>query len=178
MWSYSDVNMALTKAYAPCACEENLATAVRGPRSTPTVTRTMRSSLLRPVTAKDTSGCSAASAARPARHLRVAPRRGRSWTWTTTLSGSAWPACASNASAPVALCSMLIAPCHVLQEEICPTPSATKPTTLAVSYAVLTDFFGRSCPCRSRGARRARHVGSVCQFCGRTGHADLSGVRL
>src|SRR3954469_14573795 len=178
MWSYSDVNMALTKAYAACACGENLATAVRGPRSTPTVIRTMRSSLLSPVTAKATSGCSAARLARAARHLRVAPRRGRSWTWTTTLSGSAGLACPSNASAPVALCSMLIAPCHVLQEEICPTPSATKPTTLAVSYAVLTDFFGRSCPCRSRGAPRSRHVVSVCQFCRPVGRAHLSGGRL
>src|SRR3954447_11705953 len=178
MWSYREGKIALTKAYAAWACGENLATAVRGPRSTPTVTRTTRSSLLRPVTAKETSGCSAARVASAARHLRVAPRRGRSCTWTTTVSGSAWLACASNASAPVALCSMLIAPCHSLQEEICPTPSATKPTTLAVSYAVLTDFFGRSCPCRSFRARQPRHVVSVCQFCGPVTHADLSGGRL
>src|SRR3954464_7953355 len=122
MWSYREVKIALTKAYAAWACGENLATAVRGPRSTPTVTRTTRSSLLRPVTAKETSACSAARVARAARHLRVAPRRGRSLTWTTTVSGSARLACASNASAPVALCSMLIAPCHLLGEKsaLCP----------------------------------------------------------
>src|SRR3954454_21682049 len=117
MWSYNEVKIALTKAYAAWACGENLATAVRGPRSTPTVTRTTRSTLLRPVTSKETSACSAARLARAARHLRVAPRRGRSCTWTTTVSGSARLACASNASAPVALCSMLIAPCHLLGEK-------------------------------------------------------------
>src|SRR3954454_1485749 len=122
MWSYHAAKIALTKAYAAWACGENLATAVRGPRSPPTVTRTTRSTLLRPVTSKETSACSAARLARAARHLRVAPRRGRSCTWTTTVSGSAWLACASNASAPVALCSMLIAPCHLLggKSALCP----------------------------------------------------------
>src|SRR3954470_2063448 len=174
MWSYSEVKIALTKAYAAWACGENLATAVRGPRSTPTVTRTTRSSLLSPVMAKETSSCSAARVARAARHLRVAPRLGRSWTWTTTVSGSAWlPACALNA-----FCSMLIAPCHLLQGEICLIPSATKPTTLAVSYAVLSGHFGRSCPCRCRAAEPRRHLGSVCQTEGPSTDADLSAVAV
>src|SRR3954470_5107283 len=120
MWSYSEVKIALTKAYAAWACGENLATAVRGPRSTPTVTRTTRSSLDRPVTAKETSSCSAASAASAARHLRVAPRRGRNWTWTTTDSGS--PPCSTTACALNALRCMLIAPCHLRREKSASSP--------------------------------------------------------
>src|SRR3954447_12512080 len=170
MWSYSEVKIALTKAYAAWACGENLATAVRGPRSTPTVTRTTRSSLLRPVTAKETSSCSAARLARAARHLRVAPRRGRSWTWTTTVSGSAW----LMAGALNALCSMLIAPCHLLQGEICLIPSATKPTTLAVSYAVLGADFSRSCPCRCHRRPPGENPGRLCQSTDPSGQADLS----
>src|SRR3954452_24547411 len=170
MWSYSEEDRARTKAYAACACGENLATAVRGPRSTPTVTRITRSSLLSPVTAKETSSCSAASVARAARHLRVAPRRGRSWTWTTTVSGSAW----LMPGALNALRSMLIAPCHVLQGEICLIPSAATPTTLAVSYAVLRPHFGRSCPCRCRSGTVGGRPGSVCQSQARSTRADLS----
>src|SRR3954465_6687783 len=130
MWSYSDVNIALTKAYAAWACGENLATAVRGPSSMPTVSRTTRSSLLIPVTAKATVSCSAASAASAARHLRVAPRRGRSCTCTTTVS-------LSTAAAPlITLRSMVIAPCFVPGGNL-PHGGPDRGTRHAVSYAVM-----------------------------------------
>src|SRR4051812_46896454 len=117
MWSYSVVKTALTKAYASCACGENRATAARGPSSTPTVTRTTRSSLLSPVRENETDGCSPASSASAARQRRVEPRRGRSWTCTTTVSVSR-PGPSTVAASPpaplTALCCMLIARCDVL----------------------------------------------------------------
>src|SRR3954452_9579539 len=97
----------------------------------PTVSRTTRSSLLTPLTAKDTVSCSAASVASAARHLRVAPRRGRSWTCTTTVS-------LSTAAAPlIALRSMVIAPCFVPGGNL-PHERPHSGTRHAVSYAVVT----------------------------------------
>src|SRR3954470_5788790 len=103
---------------------------MRGPSSMPTVSRTTRSSLLTPVTAKATVSCSAASAASAARHLRVAPRRGRSWTCTTTVS-------LSTAAVPlITLRSMVIAPCFVPGGNL-PHGSPNGGTQHAVSYAVV-----------------------------------------
>src|SRR3954471_11338750 len=130
MWSYSWVKSSLTKAYAACAWGENLAFEVRGPSSTPTVMRTTRSSLLTPETVKETDSCSAASAASAARHLRDAPRRGRSCTWTTTVSFS-------TATALVfALRSMVLPPCSCPGGNL-PHARAVSGTRLAVSYAVV-----------------------------------------
>src|SRR5918997_1763813 len=107
--------MALTNAYAACACGENLATAARGPSSTPTVTRTTRSSLLSPVSVKDTAGCAPASSASTARQRRVDPRRGRSCSCTTTVSDSALTTVATWSPDPlITLCCIVIAPCDVL----------------------------------------------------------------
>src|SRR3954449_4191761 len=104
--------------------------ATRGPSSTPTVSRTTRSSLRTPVTSKETVSCSAASVASAARHLRVAPRRGRSWTCTTTVSSS-------TATAPlITLRSMVIAPCFVPGGNL-PHGSPRRGTRHAVSYAVV-----------------------------------------
>src|SRR3954471_24006587 len=130
MWSYSWVKSSLTNAYAACAWGENLAIAVRGPSSTPTVMRTTRSSLLTPETVTATDSCSAASAASAARHLRGAPRRGRSCTCTTTVSFS-------TATPPViALRSMVMTPCSCPGGNL-PHARAVSGTRLAVSYAVV-----------------------------------------
>src|SRR5918998_1573895 len=118
MWSYSVVKTELTNAKAACACGEKRATAARGPSSTPTVTRTTRSSLLSPVRVKDTAGCAPASSASAARHRRVDPRRGRSCTCTTTVSDSAPEPTTVATWSPdsmVTLCCILIAPCDVLE---------------------------------------------------------------
>src|SRR4051812_19769725 len=103
---------------------------MRGSSSMPTVSRTTRSSLLTPVTAKATVSWSAASAASAARHLRVAPRRGRNWTCTTTVS-------LSTAAVPfVTLRSMVIAPCFVPGGNL-PHHSLRRSTRHAVSFAVI-----------------------------------------
>src|SRR3954453_3391820 len=96
----------------------------------PTVSRTTRSSLLTPATPKATVSCSAASVASAARHFRVAPRRGRSWTCTTTVS-------LSPAAAPlITLRSMVIAPCFVPGRNL-PHGGPRRGTRHAVSYAVV-----------------------------------------
>src|SRR4051812_32422717 len=77
-----------------------------------------------------TVSCSAASAASAARHLRVAPRRGRSCTCTTTVS-------LSTAAVPlITLRSMVIAPCCVPGGNL-PHDSPRRSTRHAVSYAVV-----------------------------------------
>src|SRR5690349_12838598 len=80
--------------------------------------------------ANATVSCSAASVASAARHLRVAPRRGRSWTCTTTVS-------LSTAAVPlITLRSMVIAPCFVPGGNL-PHGSPNDGTQHAVSYAVV-----------------------------------------
>src|SRR3954454_4096138 len=149
MWSYSRVTSSLTNAYAACAWGENLAIAVRGPSSIPTVMRTTRSSLLTPETVKDTDSCSAASVASAARHLRDAPRRGRSCTCTTTVSFS------TAHSLVFALRSMVMPPCSCPGENL-PHSRGVSRTRLAVSYAVvggpLRQVLPVSCVARPRSS--------------------------
>src|SRR3954451_10676018 len=173
MWSYSAVKIALTKAYAACACGENLATPSRGPRSTPTVTRTTRSSLLSPVTAKATWSCSAASAANAAKHLRVAPRRGRSCTWITTDPGSP-----STAACPVnALRCIVIAPCYSLEGNL-PHACPTEGTSPAVPYAVVRGDLRQVLPVSTSRRGNARTRRQVVPKRPETSRADLSGRGL
>src|SRR4051794_33456383 len=114
----------------------------------PTVSRTTRSSLLTPLMANATVSCSAASAASAARHLRVAPRRGRSWTCTTTVS-------LSTAAVPlITLRSMVIAPCFVPGGNL-PHGDPNGGTQHAVSCAVVTGSVRQVLPV-SHSAKPAR----------------------
>src|SRR5690242_4460446 len=95
-----------------------------------------------------TVSCSAASVASAARHLRVAPRRGRSWTCTTTVS-------LSTAAVPlITLRSMVIAPCFVPGGNL-PHETAIGGTQHAVSYAVMTGSVRQVLPV-SHSAQPAR----------------------
>src|SRR3954451_13690753 len=90
-----------------------------------------------------TVSCSAASVASAARHFRVAPRRGRSWTCTTTVS-------LSTAAAPlITLRSMVIAPCFAPGGNL-PHASPRRGTRHAVSYAVVAGLVRQVLPV-SRG---------------------------
>src|SRR4051812_40282014 len=99
-----------------------------------------------------TVSCSAASVASAARHLRVAPRRGRSWTCTTTVS-------LSTAAAPlITLRSMVIAPCFVPGGNL-PHGGPRRGTRHAVSYAVVGGSVQQVLPVsHGRGASNANSL--------------------
>src|SRR4051812_36711015 len=118
-----------------------------------------------------TVSCSVASAASADRHLRVAPRRGRSWTCTTTVS-------LSTAAVPlITLRSMVIAPCFVPGGNL-PHERSNGGTQHAVSYAVVRGSVRQVLPVSCTAQAPNEDSLSNGAKTGRSDSRHLSGRRL